>query len=202
MSALKNFEFTKDTILENERVLLRPLALADITFLEKYVLEEPALWKFSLVAIQNKIDLEKYIQDAHHARSQQTAYPFIVFDKLTQSYVGSTRFYDIQLAYGTTLLGYTWYSQKVWGSGLNQHCKFLLLQFAFDRIGLKRVELRADNNNKRSIAAMKKIGCTVEGVLRNHLPMPNGTRRDSIVLSILKEEWDVELKQKLEAQLK
>jgi hypothetical protein len=64
MSALKNFEFTKDTILENERVLLRPLALADITFLEKYVLEEPALWKFSLVAIQNKTDLEKYIQDA------------------------------------------------------------------------------------------------------------------------------------------
>jgi RimJ/RimL family protein N-acetyltransferase len=202
MSALKNFEFTKDTILENERVLLRPLALADITFLEKYVLEEPALWKFSLVAIQNKTDLEKYIQDALHARSQQTAYPFIVFDKLTQSYVGSTRFYDIQLANGTTLLGYTWYSQKVWGSGLNQHCKFLLLQFAFDQIGLKRVELRADNNNKRSIAAMKKIGCTVEGVLRNHLPMPNGTRRDSIVLSILKEEWEVELKQKLEAQLK
>jgi RimJ/RimL family protein N-acetyltransferase len=202
MSALKNFEFTKDTILENERVLLRPLALADITFLEKYVLEEPALWKFSLVAIQNKTDLEKYIQDALHARSQQTAYPFIVFDKLTQSYVGSTRFYDIQLANGTTLLGYTWYSQKVWGSGLNQHCKFLLLQFAFDQIGLKRVELRAGNNNKRSIAAMKKIGCTVEGVLRNHLPMPNGTRRDSIVLSILKEEWEVELKQKLEAQLK
>jgi len=202
MSALKNFELTKDTILENERVLLRPLALADITFLEKYVLEEPALWKFSLVAIQNKTDLEKYIQDALHARSQQTAYPFIVFDKLTQSYVGSTRFYDIQLANGTTLLGYTWYSQKVWGSGLNQHCKFLLLQFAFDQIGLKRVELRADNNNKRSIAAMKKIGCTVEGVLRNHLPMPNGTRRDSIVLSILKEEWEVELKQKLEAQLK
>jgi len=202
MSALKNFELTKDTILENERVLLRPLALADITFLEKYVLEEPALWKFSLVAIQNKTDLEKYIQDALHARSQQTAYPFIVFDKLTQSYVGSTRFYDIQLANGTTQLGYTWYSQKVWGSGLNQHCKFLLLQFAFDQIGLKRVELRADNNNKRSIAAMKKIGCTVEGVLRNHLPMPNGTRRDSIVLSILKEEWEVELKQKLEAKLK
>ncbi|MCX6332474.1 MAG: GNAT family protein [Bacteroidetes bacterium] len=202
MSALKNFEFTKDTILENERVLLRPLVLADITFLEKYVLEEPALWKFSLVAIQNKTDLEKYIQDALHAKSQQTAYPFIVFDKLTQTYVGSTRFYDMQLVNGTTLLGYTWYSQKVWGSGLNQHCKFLLLQFAFDQIGLKRVELRADNNNKRSITAMKKIGCTVEGVLRNHLPMPNGTRRDSIVLSILKEEWEVELKQKLEAQLK
>ena len=61
-------------------------------------------------------------------------------------------------------------------------------------MGFERVEFRADNNNKRSIAAMQKIGCTVEGVLRNHLPMPNGKRRDSIVLSILKEEWETRVK--------
>jgi len=49
---------------------------------------------------------------------------------------------------------------------------------------------------------MQKMGCTIEGVLRNHLPMPNGKRRDSIVLSILKQEWDASLKQSLAAQLK
>jgi RimJ/RimL family protein N-acetyltransferase len=106
------------------------------------------------------------------------------------------------LTFKSTQLGYTWYSKKVWGTGLNQHCKFLLLQFAFDQIGFERVEFRADNNNKRSIAAMQKIGCTIEGVLRNHLPMPNGTRRDSIVLSILQQEWINKLKQNLGAQLK
>ena len=76
------------------------------------------------------------------------------------------------------------------------------MEFAFDQIGLERVEFRADNNNKRSIAAMQKIGCKVEGVLRNHLPMPNGKRRDSMVLSILKEDWNASLKQALETQIK
>jgi len=76
------------------------------------------------------------------------------------------------------------------------------LEFAFDQMGFERVEFRADNNNKRSIAAMQKMGCTIEGVLRNHLPMHTGKRRDSIVLSILKEEWNTSLKQSLLAQLK
>jgi RimJ/RimL family protein N-acetyltransferase len=72
---------------------------------------------------------------------------------------------------------------------MNEHCKFLLLQFAFETIGFERVEFRADNRNKRSIAAMQKIGCTVEGILRNHLPTGDGSRRDSIVLSMLMGEW-------------
>ena len=202
MLALQNFDFNQDYSLENERVLLRPLVVSDLPYLEKYVLEEPDLWQFSLVAIQDKADLEKYIHDAIEARKQKTAYPFIVFDQLSQTYVGVTRFYDIQLAFATTQLGYTWYSKKVWGTGLNQACKFLLLEFAFDQMGFERVEFRADNNNKRSIAAMQKIGCSVEGVLRNHLPMPGGKRRDSIVLSILKEEWETKVKSNLATQLK
>ena len=202
MLALKTFDFESDIILENERVLLRPLQVSDGSLLGHYVNEEPDLWQYSLVAIDNSADLEKYIQTAIEARAHKTAYAFIVFDKLLNEYVGCTRFYDMQLAYQTTQLGYTWYSKKCWGTKLNENCKHLLLEFAFDQMGLERVEFRADNNNKRSIAAMQKIGCTVEGVLKNHLPMPNGKRRDSIVLSILKEQWDASLKQALAAQLK
>ena len=202
MQVVNHFDFIQEYSLENERVILRPLDVKDFSLLEKYVTSEPDLWQYSLVSIKDGKDLEKYIQDAVGARVQKTAYPFIVFDKLTQNYVGVTRFYDIQLANNTTQLGYTWYSKKVWGTGLNQHCKFLLLQFALDEMGFERIEFRADNNNKRSIAAMQKIGCTIEGVLRNHLPLPNGTRRDSIVLSILKEEWTAKLKQDLQTQLK
>ena len=202
MLALKSFNFDEEIILENERVLLRPLQVSDGSLLGHYVNEEPDLWQYSLVAIHNSADLENYIQTAIEARAHKTAYAFIVFDKLLNEYVGCTRFYDMQLAYQTTQLGYTWYSKKCWGTKLNENCKHLLLEFAFDQMGLERVEFRADNNNKRSIAAMQKIGCTVEGVLRNHLPMPNGKRRDSIVLSILKEQWDASLKQALAAQLK
>jgi len=202
MLALKTFDFKTDIILENERVLLKPLALTDGSLLTHYVNEEPELWNYSLVAINNASDLENYIQTAIEARANKTSYAFIVYDKLLNEYVGCTRLYDIQLAFQTTQIGYTWYSKKCWGTKLNENCKYLLLEFAFDQMSFERVEFRADNNNKRSIAAMQKIGCTIEGVLRNQLPMPNGKRRDSIVLSILKEEWNTSLKQSLLAQLK
>jgi RimJ/RimL family protein N-acetyltransferase len=196
-----NFDFNEEYNLEDERVILRPLSILDINSLAEYVKNEPELWKFSLVAINTEADLKAYIASAIEARNNKTAYTFIVYDKASKSIVGSTRFYDIQLANETTQLGYTWYSKKVWGTGLNQHCKYLLLQFAFEQMNFKRVEFRADNDNKRSIAAMQKIGCKVEGVLRSHLPRPDGSRRDSIVLSITKEDWNNKVKVLLESQL-
>ena len=80
---------------------------------------------------------------------------------------------------------------------MNAHCKLLLLEFAFEKLGMERVEFRADNNNKRSIAAMQGIGCTIEGVLRSNMPTVYGHRRDSIVLSILKGEWENGVKENL-----
>ena len=195
------FDFKENIVLENERVLLRPLLSTDISLLASYVTEEPDLWNYALSSIQTKEDLENYIQAALAARENKTAYAFIVFDKKINAFVGCTRFYDIQLSFQTTQIGYTWYSKKVWGTRLNENCKFLLLSFAFEQLGFQRVEFRADYNNKRSIAAMQKIGCTVEGVLRNHLPLPNGKRRDSIVLSILKTEWENSSKKNLEFRL-
>jgi N-acetyltransferase len=183
------FDTNTDIILENERVLLRPLLQEDAVYLSDYVKAEPSLWKYALTPITTAQEFGQYIATAIESRRLKTAYPFIVFDKLHNKFVGSTRFYDIQLDYSTTQLGYTWYSEKTWGTGLNEHCKFLLLRYAFETIGFERVEFRADNRNKRSIAAMQKIGCTVEGILRNHLPTSDGTRRDSIVLSMLKKEW-------------
>ena len=183
------FDTIADIILEDERVFLRPLMQEDAILLSPYVKDEPALWKYALTPITTAEAFDQYIKIAIESKQLKTAYPFIVFDKLQNKYVGSTRFYDIQLENKSTQLGYTWYSEKTWGTGLNEHCKLLLLTYAFETIGFERVEFRADNRNKRSIAAMQKIGCTVEGILRNHLPTSDGTRRDSIVLSMLKNEW-------------
>ena len=196
------FDFTKDYVLEDDRVILSPVTMPIVNELVEYVNDEPEIWKYSLVSIHNEADLNAYITSAIDARKNKTAYAFVVYDKELKCYVGSTRFYDIQLAFESTQLGYTWYSKKVWGTGLNQHCKYLLLQFAFDQMNFKRVEFRADNDNKRSIAAMKKIGCTVEGILRSHLPKPDGSRRDSIVLSITKEDWECKVKSLILSQLK
>jgi RimJ/RimL family protein N-acetyltransferase len=134
MSTNSQFDFTNDYVLEDERVILRPITITDTEHLEQYVINEPEIWQFSLVAIEKPEDLTGYIQTSIQGRNDKNAYPFIVFDKITNSYVGSTRFYDMQLGFETTQLGYTWYSKKVWGKGLNAHCKFLLLQFAFEKM--------------------------------------------------------------------
>lgn len=197
-----DFNFKEDHILENERALLRPLKASDFDNLLYFSLNEPELWKFSLVSGSGEAGLKKYIQLAIDARKEEKEYPFIVFDKVHNSYAGSTRFYDIQLLHKTLQLGYTWYGKDFQGTGLNKQCKYLLLSFAFEKMGMERVEFRADNNNKRSIAAMKSIGCKEEGVLRSNSLKQDGLRRDSIVLSILKEEWENEVKQRLLTALK
>jgi RimJ/RimL family protein N-acetyltransferase len=139
-------------------------------------------------------NLKNYLHLADRARSQHKEYAFIVYDKTRKAYAGSTRFYDIQNVYRTIQLGYTWYGKAFQGTGLNKQCKYLLLEFAFDKLQMERVELRADNDNARSIAAMKSIGCKVDGVLRSNLPRHTGGRRDSIVLSILRHEWFDDIK--------
>ena len=192
-----NFDFSQDYILENEIVLLRPLEADDFSLLLPISINEPEIWKYSLVQAHGEENLKAYIKMAMDAKAEQKEYPFIVFDKRINQYVGSTRFYDVQLAQSTLQLGYTWYSKISQGTGLNAHCKFLLLQFAFEKMNMKRVEFRADNNNARSIAAMKGIGCIVEGVLRKNVIKMDGGRRDSIVLSILKEEWENSIKKNL-----
>ncbi len=198
-----DFNCSNDYLLEDERVLLRPLAENDLEHLLPYAMQEADLWKYSLVSPAGEEGMKSYIAQTLAARKEGKEYPFIVYDKVTQQYAGCTRFYDINLPYQYVQLGYTWYGAVYHGSGLNRHCKYLLLSFAFESMKLERVEFRADANNARSIAAMKGIGCTAEGILRSHMPVGDGSRRrDSIVLSILKEEWFGKVKTKLKEKLR
>jgi RimJ/RimL family protein N-acetyltransferase len=197
-----NFNKEAEYTLEDSSVLLRPLQLTDVPNLLAISVNEPETWDYSSKSAAGEEALKAYITEALAARDTGIEYPFIVYDKITHAYAGSTRFYDIQAKNDTLQLGYTWYGKDFRGTGLNKHCKFLLLQFAFETLEAERVEFRADNRNERSIAAMKSIGCTVEGVIRNHMPLSDGTRRDSIILSILKSEWYSTVKQNLAGKLR
>lgn len=188
-------------ILENNRVRLVSLQADDKALLLPYAINEPELWKYSLVSGAGKKNLENYIKLALKAQADGSTTPFIVWDKETNQCAGSTRYYDINLQFQSLSIGYTWYGKDFHGTGLNKNCKYLLLQHAFETMNMERVEFRADANNERSIYAMKSIGCKVEGVLRQNMPTPDGPRRDSIVLSILKNEWYDLVKEKLEAKI-
>jgi RimJ/RimL family protein N-acetyltransferase len=191
-----------DHILENENVLLRPLLTSDFENLLEFSEKEQDLWKFSLLTAAGKENMKQYLQTALDGRSQKKEYPFIVYDKRKNSYAGSTRFYDILPDYKTLQLGFTWYGKQFQGTALNKNCKYLLLEFAFEKWQVERVEFRADNDNARSIAAMKSIGCKIDGVLRSNMPKRDGGRRDSIILSILNHEWKNEVKEMLGSKLK
>jgi RimJ/RimL family protein N-acetyltransferase len=192
-----NIDFNTDYLLENDKVLLRPLLPEDITHLVQFAIQEPEIWKYSLMKIEGKESLENYIQQAVEHRRQGKEYPFVVYDKIKKQYAGSTRFYDIQIQNQSVQLGYTWYGKQFQGTYLNKNCKYLLLQWAFEQMGCLRVELRADARNERSYQAMLSIGCVKEGIIRGHMNTGDGTRRSSLLMSILKEEWEAEVKEKL-----
>lgn len=195
------FDFNEHYILENEVLRLSPLTLNDYEHLVHFSIHEPELWTYSLMQANSPQNLKLYLENAVAAREKQTAYAFSVYDKVKEKYAGSTRFYDVQPENSMLQLGFTWYGKEFQGTKLNKNCKYLLLQFAFETIGVHRVEFRADSRNMRSIQAMKSIGCKEEGVLRSNGYTAEGHRRDSIVLSILNDEWidtvKAELKQKL-----
>lgn len=192
--------FPQHLILENDAVLIRPLSLDDFDELLPFSLNEPELWTYSLVSAGGSENLQKYMEKALHDKQTGRSFPLLVIDKTTGEIAGSTRYYEYDSFHQTVLLGYTWYGKKFQGTGLNKQCKFLLLEYAFDQLKVERVEFRADSNNQRSIAAMKSIGCTVEGILRSNCKSEDG-RRDSIVLSILRSEWESEVRSSLAAKM-
>jgi RimJ/RimL family protein N-acetyltransferase len=181
--------FPQNIILENERALLRPIEESDFDHLLPFSLHEPEIWKYGLLTAAGEDNLRNYLKQAVTNRNEKKEYPFIVFDKKAKAFAGSTRFYDIQQSFLSVQLGFTWYGKNFQQTGLNRHCKLLILSFAFEEWGMERVEFRAHAQNFKSIEAMKAIGCVMEGTLRNHMPTVTGERRDSVVLSILKNEW-------------
>jgi N-acetyltransferase len=189
--------FPENIILEDDRVFLRPLQLKDLENLVPFALDEPDIWSYSSIIPAGEQGMQEYIEATVAQREAKNEYPFLVFDKVLNSFAGSTRFYDIQLHNQTTQLGYTWYGKRFQRTGLNRHCKLLLLTYAFESWGMERVEFRAHAQNERSIRAMMELGCTVEGVFRSSTPMSSGGRRDTIVLSILREEWFAAVKEGL-----
>lgn len=188
-------------ILENDTVRLEPLSEEHFEALLPFSLNEPEIWTYSLISAAGEHNLRNYFTQAIEARKSGQAYPFVVFDKTKKVYAGTTRFYEINSAHKTLSLGYTWYGKAHQGTKVNKGCKFLLLQFAFEELKMERVEFRADSKNSRSISALQSIGGVLEGVLRNNGCSSSGERRDSVVLSIIKSEWQEQVKAMLQAKL-
>lgn len=175
--------------LESERVLLRPLSLSDEQALQE-IADDDSLWIYGLHDLSQAGELNKYIQKALLDVEKGTAAVWVIIDKKTDKLVGSTRLAEISWKDGRGQIGWTWIDRDFQGGGLNKEMKFLILNYAFEVLGLNRVEFKADERNHQSRQALLNIGATREGVLRQHMKNHDGYIRNTVYFSILKSEWD------------
>jgi RimJ/RimL family protein N-acetyltransferase len=180
--------FRQPPTLENNRVLLKPLTEADFDGLCEAGADQ-SLWQFSLSPITSRNDLIQYLQTAIAERTQRRSIPFTIVDKSVNQIAGSTRYGNFSFENDRVEIGWTWIGKPFQQTGLNRACKYELLKFAFETLHMVRVELKADVLNQASREAMRKIGATEEGILRQHLRTGTGRMRDSVYYSILAHEW-------------
>lgn len=185
----KNIDFDADIMLENQRVRIRPISISDVALLEPLVVTNPNLTPYSPTPIYNIEDLISNIKTTLLGRQNANHYPFLIFDKHTNQYAGCTSFGNISNKDRRLEIGWTWIGREFQRTGLNRHCKFLLLRYAFEELAFERVELKTDARNLQSRKAIEAIGAKYEGTLRSHTLMSDGYRRDTVYYSILKEEW-------------
>ncbi len=175
-------------LTESHREILRPLV------------EDANIW-----AYMPSISTGKYFNDwfdkALSAQTSGSQMPFVVLRNHDQIIVGSTRFYNIDYDNKRLHIGYTWYVQEARGSQINPEAKWLLLKLAFESLDVNRVEFNADARNLRSCAAIEKLGAIKEGVLRKHMLVHNDYVRDTVVFSIIKDQW-LAVQENLQVRLK
>lgn len=154
------------------------------------------LWKSTVTIVPARDTVSDYLNAYLKAQSQGTELGFVIVQKAiagngsaTGKIVGTTRFYEMRPADRGVAIGYTWLSVSAQRTPVNTEAKLLLLTHAFEDWKCIRVELITDVRNQQSRAAILRLGAKEEGVLRNHVIMPNGRIRDSVYFSIIADEW-------------
>jgi RimJ/RimL family protein N-acetyltransferase len=160
---------------ERHRKALRPAA------------QHPEIFAVTTSALGPLFD--PYFDNALRRSTGEHELAFAVLLKGESRYVGMTRYLNIEAAHKKLEIGSTWYEPAVWGGPVNPECKYLLMRHAFEGLAFNRVEYKTDVRNKRSRAAILKLGATQEGIFRKHMIMADGHVRDSVYFSIIDSDW-------------
>ena len=186
--------------LEGYGVRLEPLSPQH----EKGLIEaakDGRLWELFFTTVPEAGKTKKYIDDALKGQERGDMLPWAVRDLKSGDIVGSTRYHDIVAAADRVEIGYTWYAQRCQRSHVNTACKLLLFTYGFETLGCKVVGLRTDNFNFPSQRAIEALGAKKDGVIRHHWPRRDGSIRDTVMYSVLREEW-TGVRKHLELRLK
>ncbi|MCM4152237.1 N-acetyltransferase [Arenibacter sp. N53] len=174
--------------LENEFIKLTPLTLSNYHLLLPIAGQEK-LVQYSPSDIESAEALKNYVEQALEKEMDCSAMPFIIYDKKTSRYAGSTRFMNIDYKNKVLEIGSTWIGREFQGTGLNGQVKLLMLNYIFHEMLFEKVEFRIDERNIRSRKAVEKLGAKLEGVLRKNVYLLDGFKRNTCCYGILKEDW-------------
>ena len=187
--------------LTGQHIRLEPLALAHVPALA-VAGRDDSLWRYLPYGdTHNPAFMHNWVAELLERQSRGTDLPFAVIHLASQTPIGATRYMDIHAADHGLEIGGTWYAPAHQRTAANTEAKYLLLRHAFEAMGVIRVQLKTDARNERSQRAIERLGAVREGVLRDHMLMPDGHRRSSVYYSILDNEWPV-VKAGLEEKLK
>ena len=168
---------------------LEPMRVDHLPALCKVGLD-PSLWEWTNALVKDESDMERYLREALADQALGTAVPFVTIDRKTDKVVGSTRFGNIDTKNRKVEIGWTWINPEWQRTPINSEAKLLMFAHAFEVWKCVRVELKTNRYNEKSRAAMTRIGCVEEGILRNHMIRENGQYRDSVYFSIIESEWE------------
>ena len=147
------------------------------------------LWRLWYTFVPEPHKMRDNITTRLNLQAEGTMLPFTVIDNHSGKPVGMTTYLNIDKINQRVEIGGTWYRQGAQRTGLNTECKRLLLAHAFETMNCIAVEFRTHAFNQQSRRGIERLGAKLDGILRNHMVMPNGTLRDTYVYSIIASEW-------------
>jgi len=188
-------------VLEGKHARLEPMTEAHVSALAEIGVGQD-FWNFMVYGdMNNEEDMRGWVMDILSRAEKGTDLPFVVTHLESGRIAGATRYLNIMPNDRGLEIGGTWYGVDFQRTAVNTECKYLLLTHAFETLGCIRVQLKTDSRNERSQKAIERIGAKKEGVLRNHMILPDGYIRHSVYYSILDSEWG-DVKREFEEMLK
>lgn len=178
----------KPITLTGDKVTLKPLSSDHEAELCATV-EDGALYNLWYTLVPSPQQMATEIARRLRLAAEGSMLPFTVFDSVTGKIIGATTYLNIDSPNRRVEIGATWYQESSQRSGVNTECKRLLLTHAFETLDCIAVEFRTHCMNHASRRAIERLGAKLDGILRNHMIMPDGTLRDTCVYSITASEW-------------
>ena len=195
--------FAEPVTLEGRHVRLEPMARERAGAIAAMLAEaaaDGAMWESKVTTIPRPEGARAYVDTALKEMDAGVSLPFVTIDRASGRAVGSTRFMNIEAPHRRLEIGTTWIDRSFQRTAINTEAKYLMLRHAFETLKCIAVDLRTHEKNAQSRAAIERLGATLDGLLRNHRIMPDGSLRNTATYSIIDAEWPA-VKARLEARL-